>query len=80
MSPKILRLPAVKDAIGDSRSTIYVRIAEGLFPKPIKLGPRARGWPDNEIAALNIARIAGKSDDEIRILVIKLHAARKEKP
>jgi prophage regulatory protein len=35
------------------------------------------GWPANEVAALNAARIAGKSDDEIRQLVRKLEAARK---
>ena len=30
-----------------------------------------------EVAALNAARIAGKSDEEIRALVVKLEAARK---
>jgi prophage regulatory protein len=35
------------------------------------------GWPDNEVAALNAARIAGKSESEVRELVVKLEAARK---
>ena len=38
---------------------------------------RATGTPDNEVEALNAARIAGKTDDEIRALVAKLEAARK---
>jgi prophage regulatory protein len=77
MTHTILRLPAVKARTGLSRSTIYLRIAQGLFPKPVRLGERARGWPDGEVDSLNAASIAGKSDDEIRALVAKLEAARK---
>ena len=77
MTHTILRLPAIKTSTGLSRSTIYLRIAEGVFPKPVSLGGRAVGWPANEVAALNAARISGKSDSEIRDLVVKLEAARK---
>jgi prophage regulatory protein len=77
MVNSILRLPAVKSETGSSRSTIYLRIQEGLWPKPVKLGPRSVGWPTSEVIAINAARIAGKSDDEIRALIIKLEAARK---
>jgi prophage regulatory protein len=77
MSQKILRLPAVRSESGLSRSTIYLRIAQGLWTKPISLGARAVGWPSSEVAAINAARIAGKSDPEIRALVVKLEAARK---
>ena len=45
----ILRLPAVKIRTGLSRSTIYLRISDGLFPKPISLGGRAVGWLEAEI-------------------------------
>ena len=48
---KILRLKKVKDRTGLSRSTIYLRIQEGKFPKPINLGARAVGWLENEIEA-----------------------------
>ena len=73
----ILRLPAVKAGSGYSRSTVYLRIAQGLWTKQISLGPRCVGWPDYECAALNAARISGKTDAEIRDLVVKLEAARK---
>lgn len=76
MVTTILRLAAVKAATGNSRSTIYVRIGQGLWPKQIPLGPRMVGWPANEVAAMNAARIAGKSDQEIRALVVTLVAAR----
>jgi prophage regulatory protein len=76
----ILRLPAVTAQSGASRSTIYLRIQQGLWPKPVKLGPRSVGWPASEVAAINAARIAGLSDDEIRTLVLKLEEARKTSP
>ena len=78
MKRTILRLPAVKSDSGLSRSTIYLRISEGLWTKPVSLGPRAVGWPSDEVAALNAARIAGKTDDEIRTLVAKMESARKD--
>ena len=49
MMHTILRLPAVKTSTGLSRSTIYLRIAEGTFPRPISLGGRAVGWLEAEI-------------------------------
>ena len=77
MLQTIYRLPAVKSESGYSRSTIYLRISQGLWTKQVSLGPRCVGWPAHEVAALNTARIAGKTDDEIRALVLKLEAARK---
>lgn len=77
MVTTILRLPAVKAESGYSRSTIYLRISQGLWPKPVSLGPRCVGWPAHEVAAMNAARIAGKTDDEIRALVARLENERK---
>jgi len=77
MTHHILRLPEVKTITGLSRSTLYLRIGDGVFTHPVSLGGRAVGWPAHEVAALNAARIAGKIDDEIRELVIKLETARK---
>ena len=76
MTHTILRLPAAKSESGYSRSTIYLRISQGLWTKQVSLGPRCVGWPRHEVAALNAARIAGKTDEEIRALVRKLEAAR----
>ena len=49
MTHNILRLPAVKARTGLSRSTIYLRISEGRFPKAISLGGRAVGWIEAEV-------------------------------
>ena len=51
MATEILRLPAVKARTGLSRSTIYQRVREGTFPRPINLGKRAVGWVESEITA-----------------------------
>src|SRR4029453_13993108 len=45
----ILRLPDVKRRTGLSRSTIYLRIMQGTFPKPVSLGGRAVGWLEAEV-------------------------------
>ena len=73
----ILRRKQVQAESGYSRSTIYLRISQGLWPKPVSLGARAVGWPACEVAALNLARIAGHDDEDIRALVNRLEAARK---
>jgi len=77
MAPTILRLPIVLKVRGRSRSTHYSDIQQGLFTRPVPIGARAVGWPENEVAALNAARISGKSESEIRELVAKLESARK---
>lgn len=74
----LLRRNAVEALTGYSRSTIYLRISQGLWTHPVSLGARAVAWPASEVAAINAARIAGKSDDEIRKLVQRLHAGRSE--
>jgi|ETNmetMinimDraft_16_1059900.scaffolds.fasta_scaffold137261_2 prophage regulatory protein len=49
MEQKILRLPNVKALTGLSRSTIYLLMSEGSFPRQIPLGSRAVGWPSEDI-------------------------------
>ena len=48
---RIVRLPDVQARTGVSRSTIYVRVAAGSFPKPVQLGGRAVGWIESEVDA-----------------------------
>ena len=72
----LIRRPAVQESCGYERSTLYARIKAGLWTKPIPIGIRSVAWPVHEVEALNAARISGKSDDEIRLLVRDLEAAR----
>ena len=49
MLTQILRRRQLEEKLGLSRSSIYQMIADGLFPKPIKLGRRAVGWRAEEV-------------------------------
>ena len=75
----LLRLPAVKSATGQTRSTLYLRIKQRLMTPPVKLGERVAAWPADEVEAINAARIAGKTTDEIRELVGQLEQQRTAK-
>jgi len=57
MANVVLRLPLVKARTGLSRSTIYLRIAEGSFPKSVSLGDRAVGWLESEIDSWLSSRV-----------------------
>ncbi len=48
---KILRLPAVKNLTGCSRTWIYLKMSQGNFPQSISLGTRSVGWLESEIFA-----------------------------
>jgi prophage regulatory protein len=64
MADSILRLPSVKARTGLSRSTIYLRVACGEFPRPVSLSSRAVGWLQSEVdqwLAERIARSRAKS-------------------
>jgi len=75
----ILRKPEVKAESGwRSDASVSKAVRDGLLTKPVPIGPRAVGWPDYEVKAINVARIAGKSEDDIRALVTRLHAQRQE--
>ena len=49
MANRILRISAVMEKTGLSRSSIYLRVNQGRFPKSISLGSRAIGWIEAEI-------------------------------
>ncbi len=77
----ILRLPEVKRVLGHrADASVYNAIRAGLFTSGVAIGQRAKGWPDYETHSIAAARVAGKSDEEIRELVKLLHAKRSELP
>lgn len=54
---RFLRLADVRARVPYSRSTIYQLVAEGKFPKPIRLGERAVAWLESEVDAWIASRI-----------------------
>lgn len=59
MVNKVLRLPQVISLTGLSRSTIYLRISNNEFPKPISLGGRSVGWLESDVAEWIDSKIKG---------------------
>lgn len=49
MTKKLLRRNEVEKVTGLKRSSIYSKIKEGDFPKPIKLGMRAVAWLEADV-------------------------------
>ncbi|MEY8880517.1 helix-turn-helix transcriptional regulator [Donghicola sp. XS_ASV15] len=49
MKDKFIRCNQVVELTGQSRSTIYRKIANDAFPKPIKTSARASRWRLNEV-------------------------------
>jgi prophage regulatory protein len=61
-----------------SRAAYYRDVNDGLWPKPLRMGPKSPGFLDHEIDTMLAARAAGLGDDEIRQLVKKIEADRAE--
>lgn len=55
---RVLRLPEVESITGLRHSSIYARVANGEFPKPIKLTARCVGWLAYEVEAWIAERVA----------------------
>lgn len=63
----VLRWPEVAKIVPISRSHAHAMAAQGKFPKPIKLGPRASGWLESEIIAWLADRIAQSRIDDSEV-------------
>lgn len=55
---KLLRLPEVRELTQRSTTRIYADMAEGRFPRPIRIGPRAVAWSLRSLEAWLAERIA----------------------
>jgi prophage regulatory protein len=49
IQPQILRLTDVQVVTGLKRSSIYLYMSQGRFPRNIKIGLRSSGWLYDEI-------------------------------
>lgn len=59
---RFLRMPEIQARTGVSRATIYNWMAEGRFPRPVRLGARAMGWPESVFEEWHRERIAKSRD------------------
>lgn len=77
-SMKFLPMKEICRAMGRSYSSIDNDVIAKRLPPPIKLGGKLKSWPKHEVDVLIAARMAGKSNEEIKELVISLITARSD--
>ena len=53
-----VRQPTVIAHVGFSKSTLWAKVAQGAFPKPLKLGPRITAWRAEDVRDWIAARSA----------------------
>lgn len=59
--PQLWRIDRVLAATGLSKTVVYRLMAEGGFPKPTRLGLRARAWVSSEVQDWVAGRIAERN-------------------
>lgn len=73
---RLIRLTTVRAETGLCAASVYNAVKKGLLPRQVRIGARSVAWPAHEIATVNAARAAGKTDAEIKRLVSELHTRR----
>lgn len=58
---RLLRLPEVRARTGMGTTTVYRRMTEGTFPRPVEIGGGRVAWPETQIDAWIAAQIAASS-------------------
>lgn len=73
-----IALDKVLKRLDGSKSTIYAKMASGLFPSSIKIGERRVVWLEHEIDAMARAYLNCPSQEELKAFVKSLEAKRLE--
>jgi len=58
------------------RSTLYSKVQQGVFPKPVKLGKRKIAWPQHEVDQMMTLYLCSPSMDQVRDFVRNLESDR----
>ena len=78
-SISILKQSEVLEITRQSSTTLWRQVKAGTFSPPIQIGAKATGYIQDEVDAVLSARSIGMSDIELKNLVKKLIAQRKER-
>ena len=73
------RLPVVEHHSGLKRATIYKLVSQDEFPPPIQITGKAVAWISSEIAHWVDARIAARSQEEMRRLIRQMITQRSQR-
>jgi len=69
---QLIRRPLVLSLTQRSKSALQLDEKNGLFPPCISIGSRAKAYIKEEIDAVILARVQGKTPDQIKALVQEL--------
>ena len=61
---RLVREPERKTITGVPKSTTYVLMSEGRFPKPVKLTNQTIAWVEDELYEYNAQRIAERDQQQ----------------
>lgn len=61
---RILKRKEVEMIVGLGRSSIYAKVKDGSFPKPVKLSSRSVGWIQSEVQSWLENKIAESRNSE----------------
>jgi len=59
---RLLRIRDVSELVGLKRAAIYFQMAEGTFPRPVKIGKRAVAWRERDIQEWIRSRVEAAGD------------------
>jgi prophage regulatory protein len=62
MTSKLLRIEEVLARVPLSKSSLLRQVADGSFPRPVRVGERRVAWVEGEIVAWQTARIAARDE------------------
>ena len=75
---QLIRRPEVLNLMGRSKSSLQLDEKAGLLCPPISIGERAVAYIKHEVETVIQARIAGRTNEEIKDLVTDLIKQRKQ--
>lgn len=78
-SISILKQSEVLEITRQSSTTLWRQVKAGTFSPPIQIGAKATGYIKGEVDAVLSARSIGMPEKELKALVKKLVAQRKER-
>lgn len=74
---RMVRLPELIKKTGLKRATIYKKIKQGLFPAPVKIGPKTSVWVEAEVDRVLHSYISGADEVQIKQVVSEILRSRK---
>lgn len=78
-SISILKQSEVLEITRQSATTLWRQVKFGTFTPPIQIGTKATGYIKDEVNAVLSARSIGMPEKELKVLVKRLVAQRKER-